>query len=58
MRKLINNYQKDPLATIAINTAFIMVFLFFRTLATIGIVSEFVRDYKNPPTDILHQHIK
>ena len=32
--------------------------LFFGTLATIGIVSEFVRDYKNPPTDIRHQHIK
>ena len=32
--------------------------LFFGTLATIGIVSEFVQDYKNPPTDIRHQHIK
>ena len=59
MRKLIKNYLKDPLATIAINTTiFIMGCLFFGTLATIGIVSEFVRDYKNPPTDIGHQHIK
>ena len=58
MRKLIKNYLKDPLATIAINTTiFIMGCLFFGTLATIGIVSEFVRDYKNPPTDIRHQHI-
>ena len=59
MRKLVKNYLKDPLATIAINTTiFIMGCLFFGTLATIGIVSEFVRDYKNPPTDIRHQHIK
>ena len=59
MIKLIKNYLKDPLATIAINTTiFIMGCLFFGTLATIGIVSEFVRDYKNPPTDIRHQHIK
>ena len=59
MRKLIKNYLKDPLATIAINTTiFIMGCLFFGMLATIGIVSEFVRDYKNPPTDIRHQHIK
>ena len=59
MRKLIKNYLRDPLATIAINTTiFIMGCLFFGTLATIGIVSEFVRDYKNPPTDIRHQHIK
>ena len=59
MRKLIKNYLKDPLATIAINTTiFIMGCLFFGTLATIGIVSEFFRDYKNPPTDIRHQHIK
>ena len=59
MRKLIKNYLKDPLATIAINTTiFIMGCLFFGTLATIGIVSEFVRDYNNPPNDIRHQHIK
>ena len=59
MRKLIKNYLKDPLATIAINTTiFIMGCLFFGTLATIAIVSSFVRDYKNPPTDIRHQHIK
>ena len=58
MRKLIKNYLKDPLATIAINTTiFIMGCLFFGTLATIGIVSEFVRDYKNLPIDIRHQHI-
>ena len=43
MRKLIKNYLKDPLATIAINTTiFIMGCLFFGTLATIGIVSTFV----------------
>ena len=59
MRKLIKNYLKDPLATIAINTTiFIMGCLFFGTLATIGIVSTFVRNYKNPPTDIRQQHIK
>ena len=59
MKKLIKNYLKDPSATIAINTTiFIMGCLFFGTLATIGIVSTFVRDYKNPPADIRQQHLK
>ena len=59
MRKLIKNYLKDPLATIAINTTiFIMGCLFFGTLATIGIVSEIVRDFNNPPINVRHQHIK
>ena len=31
---------------------------FFGTLATIGIVSEFVRDYKNPPKNLRQKHIQ
>jgi|TARA_B110000971_G_C19527080_1_gene284309 hypothetical protein len=59
MKKLIKNYLKDPLSTIAVNTTiFIAGCLFFGTLATIGIVSSWIRDYKNPPTDIRHRHIK
>jgi hypothetical protein len=59
MKKLLKGYLKDPLATIAINTTlFIMGCLFFGLLATIGIISEWVRDYKTPPTDIRLQHLK
>ncbi|MDA0794595.1 MAG: hypothetical protein O3C13_08280, partial [Bacteroidetes bacterium] len=51
------NYLKDPLSTIALNTTiFIAGCLFFGTLATFGILSEFVRDYKDPPQSIRHQH--
>ena len=46
---MLKNYLKDPLSTIAINTTiFIMGCLFFGSLATFGIVSEFVRDYNDP----------
>jgi hypothetical protein len=56
---IFKNYLKDPLSTIAVNTTiFIAGCLFFGTLATIGIVSSFIRDYKNPPTDIRQQHIQ
>ena len=59
MKQLLKNYLKDPLSTIAVNTTiFIAGCLFFGTLATIGIVSSFIRDYKNPPTDIRQQHIQ
>ena len=59
MKKLLKSYLKDPLATIAINTTiFIMGCLFFGALATFGIVSEFIRDAKNPPADIRQQHIQ
>ena len=58
MKQLLKNYLKDPLSTIAVNTTiFIAGCLFFGTLATIGIVSSFIRDYKNPPTDIRQQHM-
>ena len=36
----------------------LFICIFFGTLATIGIVSEFIRDYKNPPIDIRQQHIQ
>ena len=56
---IFKNYLKDPLSTIAVNTTiFIAGCLFFGTLATIGILSEFVRDYKDPPQNIRHQHIQ
>jgi len=56
---ILKNYLKDPLSTIAVNTTiFIVGCLFFGTLATIGIVSEFIRDYKNPPVNIRQQHIQ
>ena len=56
---IFKNYLKDPLSTIAVNTTiFIAGCIFFGTLATIGIVSEFIRDYKNPPIDIRQQHIQ
>lgn len=32
--------------------------VFFWALATIGIVSEFVRDYKNPPINARQKHIQ
>ena len=57
--KIFKQYLKDPLSTIAVNTTiFIAGCIFFGTLATIGIVSEFIRDYKNPPIDIRQQHIQ
>ena len=47
---IFKNYLKDPLSTIAVNTTiFIAGCIFFGTIATIGIVTEFIRDYKNPP---------
>ena len=56
---IFKNYLKDPLSTIAVNTTiFIAGCIFFGTLATIGIVSEFIRDYKNPPQNIRHQLIQ
>lgn len=56
---IFKNYLKDPLSTIAVNTTiFILGCLFFGTLATIGIVSEFIRDYNNPYQDIRQQHIQ
>ena len=56
---ILKNYLKDPLSTIAVNTTiFIAGCLFFGTLAIIGIVSEFIRDYKNPPINIRQQHIQ
>ena len=56
---IFKNYLKDPLSTIAVNTTiFIAGCLFFGTLATIGILSEFVRDYKDPPQNIRHQHLQ
>jgi len=56
---IFKNYLKDPLSTIAVNTTiFIAGCLFFGTLATIGIVSEFIRDYKNPPVNKRQQHIQ
>ena len=56
---IFKNYLKDPLSTIAVNTTiFILGCLFFGTLATIGIVSEFIRDYNNPNQDIRQQHIQ
>lgn len=56
---ILKNYLKDPLSTIAVNTTiFIAGCLFFGTLATIGIVSEFIRDYKNPPVNIRQHHIQ
>ena len=56
---IFKNYLKDPLSTIAVNTTiFIAGCLFFGTLATIGILSEFVRDYKDPPLNIRHQHLQ
>ena len=59
MKQMLKNYLKDPLSTIAVNTTiFIAGCIFFGTLATIGIVSEFIRDYKNPPIDIRQQHIQ
>ena len=32
--------------------------MFFGSLAVFGIVSEFIRDYNDPPQDIRHQHIQ
>jgi len=59
MKQMLKNYLKDPLSTIAVNTTiFIAGCLFFGTLATIGIVSEFIRDYKNPPVNMRQQHIQ
>lgn len=59
MKSILKNYLKDPLSTIAINTTiFIMGCLFFGSLATIGIVSEFIRDYNDPPQNIRNQHIQ
>ena len=59
MKQLLKNYLKDPLSTIAVNTTiFIAGCLFFGTLATIGIVSEFIRDYENPPANKRQQHIQ
>ena len=59
MKKILKSCLKDPLATIAVNTTiFIMVCFFFGALATFGIVSEFMRDAKNPSTDIRQQHIQ
>jgi len=56
---IFKNYLKDPLSTIAVNTTiFILGCLFFGTLATIGIVSEFIRDYNNQNQDIRQQHIQ
>jgi len=56
---IFKNYLKDPLSTIAVNTTiFILGCLFFGTLATIGIVSELIRDYNNPSQDIKQQHIQ
>ena len=56
---IFKKYLKDPLYTIAVNTTiFIMGCLFFGSLATFGIVSEFVRDYNDPPQNIRHQHIQ
>ena len=56
---IFKNYLKDPLSTIAVNTTiFIAGCLFFGTLATIGILSEFVRDYKDPPQNIRHKHLQ
>ena len=56
---IFKNYLKDPLSTIAVNTTiFIAGCLFFGTLATIGILSEFVRDYNDPPQNIRHQHLQ
>ena len=56
---IFKNYLKDPLSTIAVNTTiFIAGCLFFGTLATIGILSEFVRDYKDQPQNIRHQHLQ
>lgn len=56
---IFKNYLKDPLSTISVNTTiFIAGCLFFGTLATIGILSEFVRDYKDPPQNIRHQHLQ
>jgi hypothetical protein len=53
MKQMLKNYLKDPLSTIAVNTTiFIAGCLFFGTLATIGIVSEFIRDYKNPTVNM------
>lgn len=54
---MFKNYLKDPLSTIAINTTiFIGGCLFFGTLVVVGIVSEWVRDYNNPPENIRQQH--
>ena len=59
MKAIFKNYLKYPLSTIAVNTTiFIMGCLFFGTLATIGIVSELIRDLKNPRQDIRVQHIQ
>lgn len=59
MKAIFKNYLKDPLSTIAVNTTiFIMGCLFFGTLATIGIVSELIRDLKKPRQDIRVQHIQ
>ena len=56
---MLKNYLKDPLSTIAVNTTiFIMGCLFFGSIALFGIVSEFVRDYNNPPVNIRQQHIQ
>ena len=44
---IFKKYLKDPLSTIAVNTTiFIAGYPFFGILATIGVVSEFVGDYK------------
>ena len=56
---IFKKYLKDPLSTIAVNTTiFIAGCLFFGALATIGIISEFVRDYKNPPINARQKHIQ
>ena len=59
MKSKFKNYFKDPLSTIAINTTiFIMGCMFFGLLATFRIISEFIRDYNDPPQNIRHQHIQ
>ena len=56
---IFKNYLKDPLSTLAVNsTVFIAGCLFFGTLATIGIISEFIRDSKNPLQDMRQKHIQ
>ena len=54
---IFKKYLKDPLSTIAVNTTIFIAGCLFWDLA-IGIVSEFVRDYKNPPKNLRQQHIQ
>lgn len=59
MKHILKNYLKDPLSTIAINTTiFILGCLFFGLLAVFGIISEFIKDFNNPPQNIRHKHIQ